>query len=94
MFGCALDEWREGHRAGRIGDNRGVTCFAVVLFGVLLQASARAATSPTPPAERGPAVGQPLPAFEARDQDGKPRTFESLRGEKGLVLLFYRSADW
>ena len=45
-------------------------------------------------AERGPAVGQPLPAFEARDQDGRSRSFETLRGPKGLVLVFFRSADW
>jgi hypothetical protein len=28
------------------------------------------------------------------DQDGRLRTFESLRGPKGLILLFFRSADW
>lgn len=45
-------------------------------------------------AELGPAVGQPLPAFEAPDQDGTGRSFENLRGPKGLVLVFLRSADW
>jgi hypothetical protein len=44
--------------------------------------------------EWGPAVGQPLPAFEAPDQDGRPRSFGDLHGPKGLVLLFFRSADW
>jgi hypothetical protein len=47
-----------------------------------------------PVAELGPAVGQPLPAFEAPDQDGTPRSFENLKGAKGLVLVFFRSADW
>jgi len=42
----------------------------------------------------GPAVGLRIPSFEATDQNGKRRTFESLRGPKGLVLLFVRSADW
>ena len=42
----------------------------------------------------GPAVGSRIPAFEAVDQDGKPRTFDTLRGPNGLVLLFVRSADW
>lgn len=42
----------------------------------------------------GPAIGAKIPAFEAIDQDGKPQTFESLRGPKGLALLFVRSADW
>ncbi len=45
-------------------------------------------------AKTGPAVGSKLPAFEAIDQYGKRQTFESLRGPKGLALLFVRSADW
>ena len=44
--------------------------------------------------EVGPAIGQPLPSFALRDQDGHEQTFESLRGPKGLVLVFFRSADW
>lgn len=44
--------------------------------------------------ELGPSVGQPLPAFEAPDQEGGLRSFENLRGPKGLVLIFFRSADW
>jgi hypothetical protein len=42
----------------------------------------------------GPAVGDRLPPFEAVGQDGRPQTIGSLRGPKGLVLLFFRSADW
>jgi hypothetical protein len=42
----------------------------------------------------GPAVGSKIPPFEAVDQYGKRQTFESLRGPKGLALLFVRSADW
>jgi len=42
----------------------------------------------------GPDVGQKVPAFEAHDQNGKLRTLATLRGSKGLVLLFVRSADW
>ena len=45
-------------------------------------------------ADLGPSVGQPLPAFQVPDQDGRPRSFESLRGPKGLLLVFFRSADW
>jgi hypothetical protein len=45
-------------------------------------------------AERGPAVGQPLPPFSAPDQDGRLRSFEDLRGPQGLILVFFRSADW
>jgi len=42
----------------------------------------------------GPAVGSKIPPFDATDQTGKRQTFESLRGPKGLALLFVRSADW
>jgi peroxiredoxin len=39
-------------------------------------------------------VGQKAPAFSARDQFGGEQTLDSLKGAKGTVLLFYRSADW
>ena len=42
----------------------------------------------------GPAVGSKIPPFEAIDQNGAHQTFESLKGPKGLALLFVRSADW
>ena len=42
----------------------------------------------------GPEVGNPIPAFELVDQNGKRQTLASLRGPKGLVLAFVRSADW
>jgi peroxiredoxin len=45
-------------------------------------------------AEVGLRAGQKAPDFSARDQFGKTQTLESLRGTKGTVLLFYRSADW
>jgi len=44
--------------------------------------------------QTGIAVGATVPAFSAMDQNGKARDFESLKGPKGLVLLFHRSADW
>jgi hypothetical protein len=39
-------------------------------------------------------VGQKAPAFSARDQFGKEQTLGTLKGPKGTVLLFFRSADW
>jgi hypothetical protein len=42
----------------------------------------------------GLAVGQKAPAFAARDQFGRVQTFDTLKGSKGTVLLFFRSADW
>lgn len=42
----------------------------------------------------GPAIGAKIPSFEISDHLGRRQSFESLRGPKGLVLLFVRSADW
>jgi peroxiredoxin len=46
-------------------------------------------------AEPGPAVGAAFPhELAAPDQSGKPQTLKSLMGEKGVAILFVRSADW
>ena len=42
----------------------------------------------------GLAVGQKAPAFSARDEFGRVQTLDTLKGAKGTVLLFFRSADW
>jgi hypothetical protein len=42
----------------------------------------------------GLAVGQKAPAFSAPDQFGRQQTLETLKGPKGTVILFFRSADW
>ena len=44
--------------------------------------------------EVGLPPGQKAPDFSARDQSGKTQSLDSLRGPKGTILLFYRSADW
>jgi hypothetical protein len=46
------------------------------------------------PLNIGLAVGQKAPAISANDQFGHVQTLDSLKGEKGTVLLFFRSADW
>lgn len=46
------------------------------------------------PMSIGLAVGQKAPAFSLRDQFGKVQTLDTLKGSKGTVLLFFRSADW
>ena len=38
--------------------------------------------------------GASLPEFRLPDQNGVERDFASIRGPKGAVLVFYRSADW
>lgn len=39
-------------------------------------------------------IGNKIPALSGTDQFGKERDFENLKGPHGLVILFYRSADW
>jgi len=42
----------------------------------------------------GPQVGDALPAFSLRDQNGQVRSLKSLLGSNGAVIVFFRSADW
>ena len=64
---------------------------ALFVMACLLPGAGIRASEPPP---TGPAVGSRIPAFAALDQYGKERTFASLRGEEGLLILFHRSADW
>jgi peroxiredoxin len=71
---------------GRLGDS-------VTVQGTL-EGSAIHVASIKMFSEVGLRAGQKAPDFSARDQFGKTQTLDSLRGSKGTVLLFYRSADW
>jgi peroxiredoxin len=42
----------------------------------------------------GPKVGDTVPDFHLRDQNGTEKTLRSILGPKGALLVFYRSADW
>ena len=42
----------------------------------------------------GPEVGQSVPDFSAKDQEGRTQTLKSMMGPKGAILVFFRSADW
>lgn len=70
----------------------------LVILSTLLLAMAQSPPSTSSPgvnpATLGLAVGQPIPRFEVPDQDGRQRDFASLTGPNGLVLVFFRSADW
>lgn len=39
-------------------------------------------------------VGTMIPEISAQDQDGNVRTFDELKGEKGLLFMMSRSFDW
>lgn len=44
---------------------------------------------------KGPKIGAAIPhSLAATDQNGKAQDFASLKGERGLVLLFARSLGW
>jgi peroxiredoxin len=61
---------------------------ALVLAGGLVAVAALAD-------DLGPPVGTKAPDIGTRlDQTGKPRTLADLMSKNGLVLLFFRSADW
>ena len=42
----------------------------------------------------GPQVGDRVPEFSLVDQNGAPRTLRSAIGKNGMMLVFFRSADW
>ena len=57
-------------------------------------ASNEAATEQTFASAWGPATGSQIPKLAASDHTGQPQTLDSLSGDKGLLLVFSRSADW
>ena len=65
----------------------------VCFFGTANQQDNRTSGPATPPAIGLP-VGQAAPGFELRDQFDHSVSNQTLRGENGTVLLFFRSADW
>jgi hypothetical protein len=56
---------------------------------LVLCSAALAATVPT-----GPNPGDTAPDFRLQDQNGAWKSLHSLMGPQGLMLVFYRSADW
>ena len=72
--------------AGRLGDS-------VVVRGTLAGDAIRVSSLVRLTAI-GLSVGQKAPAFSLRDQDGQEHTLAGLKGPRGTILLFFRSADW
>ena len=70
-----------------------ISALFTLTFAIIAATSAPLFANPDfdlgPPVNaKAPDIGTP------RDFTGKPRTLQSLMGEKGLVLFFFRSADW
>ena len=82
---------RHVHTAFRAARRRYIAVALAVALLAFMPPSVEAADAPI---STGPEVGAPIPEFEARDQHGVLRSFEDLCGPEGLMLLFYRTADW
>ena len=85
----------------RMPDGGSAVVAGALVVCALFSLSARATLqqpSPQPPLpdvqKLGPQVGSRVPDFTLVDQKGQSRTLASLIGPKGLMLVFYRSADW
>jgi hypothetical protein len=69
-------------------DVRQLTIPLLCLLGVALSAQAPDLGA------LGPRVGAAVPEFGAVDQFGRAQTLQTLMGRDGLMLVFFRSADW
>jgi len=71
---------------------------AIRLIALVLLSTVAAATGPQTTAPEleaiGPRVGTRAASFTLPDQNGQPRSLESLIGPNGAILVFFRSADW
>ena len=70
---------------------------AVILCVVWVAAFSPALPAQQPPVDTslvGPRVGATVPPFSGSDQFGKTQTLETAMGSKGVMLVFFRSADW
>ena len=73
------------------------TVLRMALVGVLLAMplAAQAAGNDYDKLGKGPKIGTTIPQpLAATDHAGKVRDFASLKGQRGLVLLFSRSLSW
>ncbi len=69
----------------------------LVVTALVLHAAIRlAAQSPAAvdTSKIGPPIGTVAPAFAGVDQFGKTHTPASIAGRRGIMLVFFRSADW
>ena len=65
-----------------------------ITFGLSISALVISAQA-NPAYDLGPAMGSKVPTIGMpQDETGTPRSLESLAGERGTVLFFFRSAAW
>ena len=74
---------------------RRIAILSAVIFAFVMSLTAPAPTRANPDFDLGPPINAKAPTIGTpADQTGKPRSLDSLMGEKGLVLFFFRSAAW
>lgn len=77
--------------------SRGSIVCGAVFLTALLNTSVKAQQMPRQKmdvSKLGPHLGEQVPDFSLRDQNGNTRTRDSIMGSKGAMLVFFRSADW
>ncbi len=69
------------------------TILATLLLGfsTLVAAQSREAIDV---ATLGPQIGERVPDFNLPDQTGQIHSLDSIMGPNGVMLVFFRSADW
>lgn len=96
-------EFHESSRgaSGPCGRFEPMRAIAISSAALTLATGLLAAVPQSPPARKpidvstlGPQVGERVPDFDLKDQNGKSWTLHSMMGPKGAMLVFFRSADW
>ena len=71
-----------------------ITMLAAALFMVFSTMATAQTGTQIDVSALGPQVGEQVPNFNLPDQNGLRHTLETVRGQNGSLILFYRSADW
>jgi len=81
-----------------MGESKGHLIALGMLAGVIAGAEAYQTSMPARTtidvSKLGPQVGERVPDFNLKDQNGNSWTLQSIMGSKGAMLVFFRSADW
>jgi peroxiredoxin len=64
----------------------------LILFSIVLVLTQNAWATKNIPV--GPKIGDMAPVISVMNNQNQATTLNSLMGEKGLILVFFRSADW
>jgi cytochrome oxidase Cu insertion factor (SCO1/SenC/PrrC family) len=70
-----------------------ITMLAALLLGFSTLAAAQTREA-VEVASLGPQVGKRVPNFSLPDQNGQIHVLHSIMGPNGVMLVFFRSADW